>query len=122
MNQTSQESNQDSNLVSLHERISLELLSPIWRGIPSDYKSKYSYTIWDQFENNIRSAAYTARLPVFLQHISTRLGVSLKDKDIGCATAILNTGQDREILKLLREETAYLVLLTRLENESHKKR
>ncbi|WP_414647349.1 hypothetical protein, partial [Chthonomonas sp.] len=35
------------------------LLWPIWRGVPPAYKKKYSRTIWEQFENQIRSSAYS---------------------------------------------------------------
>lgn len=102
-----------------HQQIERCLLTPIWRGVPADYKRKYQ-NIWEQFESNIKSAAYTAELPKFLSKITQRLGVAIHDTDIVAMTAFLNTAPVRETLHALRDDTALLVLMVRVENEKRK--
>jgi hypothetical protein len=98
------------------ERVADDLVAPLWRGISSDYKHKYSYTIWQQFEDNIRSAAYTARLSLFLSKITTRLDIALAERDVERVRDVINSGQDRETLRMLREDTALLVLMVRVQS------
>jgi len=96
------------------------LLIPIWRGIPTDYKSRYRRKIWQQFEDNIRSAAYTASLSHFVSNLCSRLQVSLRTVDVATLNGIVHGGRDRELLRLLREEATIVVLMVRVENEKRK--
>jgi hypothetical protein len=105
-----------------HEAVARDLLTPLWRGIPSDYKKKYARNIWEQFENNIRSAAYTARASEFLSKITQRLGVTFSGDEARQVSSIVGGGHDRELLKMLREDTTYLALLVRADNEERKER
>lgn len=95
------------------------LLWIIWRGIPADYKSRYRRSIWQQFEDNIRSAAYTNNLGKFVNSLclklSSQLGRNAEDRDR--AEVVLRSGQDRELLKLMREETTLLVLMVRIRQQ-----
>lgn len=95
------------------------LLKIIWRGIPSDYKSRYRMTIWEQFENEIRSAAYTGSLAKFINSICSHLRADIgkTEAERAIAEEILRTADDRVMLKLLREETTLLVLMVRVDNE-----
>lgn len=102
------------------ERIAAELLWPLWRGIPADYKAKYARNIWEQFENNIRSAAYTGQVATFYDNICRRLAISPRSEDSAALAVILQSGEDRTILKALREETGYLSLLVRIRNDERK--
>jgi hypothetical protein len=99
-----------------------DLLMLIWRGIPPDYKSRYRMNIWEQFENQVRSAAYTSNLAKFVSSLCLKLaatvGTTPEDRQI--AEAILNGGQDRAILKLLRDETTLLVLMVRVANQERR--
>src|SRR5690606_41598815 len=88
--------------------IARDLLGPLWRGISSDYKSKYMRNIWEQFENNICSAAYTARLPNFMQHMRRRLGLIPRAEDLDALHPILHCGQAEAGLAALRRGTAHL--------------
>lgn len=103
-----------------HERIARDLLTPLWRGVPSDYKKKYARNIWEQFENNIRSAAYTARAPEFLSKITQRLGITFSGGDAEKVSALAGGGHDRALLKMLRDDTTLLVLMVRAANEEKK--
>ena len=102
-----------------HERIA-DLLEIIWRGIPADYKSRYRRTIWQQFEDQVRSAAYTSRLGTFVNSLCSKFQatVGTRDEEREKAEAILNNGQDRSLLKLIREETTLLVLMVRVRNQA----
>lgn len=93
-----------------------QLLWAVWRGMPPDYKSRYRRTIWQQFENEVRAAAYTSRLGKFINSLCRKLGVTLN----ASVEPILNSGQDRALLKLLRDETTLLVLMVRVRNEARR--
>ena len=103
-----------------HEQIADDLLTPLWSGIDTEYKRKYSYSIWQQFEDNIRSAAYTGLLSTFLSKITQRLGIVIESKYVQSVNAVIQSGEDKAILKSLRDETTMLVLLVRLANEERR--
>ena len=98
------------------------LLLAIWRGIPADYKSKYRMNIWEQFQNQIVSAAYTSNLGKFINSLcyslNADIGQNAKERQL--AEAILNSGQDAALLKLLQEETALIVLMVRVEMQERR--
>jgi len=103
-----------------HETIAKNLLWPVWVGIPQDYKRKYARNIWQQYEDNIKSAAYTSNLRRFFDSLCQRLNVAIKPGDVKAVSDILSSGQDRTILRALRDDTTALVLLVRLQNEARK--
>jgi hypothetical protein len=92
------------------------LLMAIWRGIPSDYKSRYRRTLWEQFEAEIVSAAYTNHLGRFANSLCGRLDATLgrTQAERAACERILNSGRDRELLSLIRLETALIVLMVRV--------
>lgn len=98
-------------------RTALAIAVPLWRGIPADYKAKYALNIWSQFENNLRSAAYTTSLKKFVDTVAARLAVVVHDRDVQSLNAALASTEERALLKILREETTYIVLLVRAEND-----
>lgn len=106
-------------MTEINRETAATLLKIIWRGIPADYKSRYRMTIWEQFENEIRAAAYTSSLAKFISSICSRLRVDLGKTAAERAVAeeILKTADDRTMLKMLREETTVLVLMVRVDNE-----
>ena len=100
----------------------LRLLIPIWRGLDSNYKSKYARSIWQQFEDNIRSAAYTSTLSRFFNNLSSRLEIAIDAAgltDVQAALAVTGAAE-RTLLRQLRDETSTLALMVRLENEKSK--
>jgi hypothetical protein len=106
-------------MTETNREITATLLKIIWRGIPADYKSRYRMTVWEQFENEIRSAAYTSSLAKFISSICSRLRVD-RGRTVGeraVADNILQTADDRSFLRMLREETTLLVLMVRVDNE-----
>lgn len=96
------------------------LLAAIWRGIPNSYKSRYRRTIWQQFEDNIRSAAYTNSLGKFINNLCLALGVEIAGRDVETINGLLRDTNDRALLKLLRDETTLLVLMVRVENQARR--
>lgn len=103
-------------MTEMHEKAA-ELLIAIWRGVPADYKSRYRASIWQQFEDNVRSAAYTSNLGKFVNSLCAKLQAQIKAGDVQESEKILNSGQDKKLLKLLRDETTLLVLMVRLANQ-----
>jgi len=107
-------------LSELHQRATA-LLDVIWRGIPTNYKSRYRRNIWQQFEDNVRSAAYTSNLGKFINSLCLSLAVEFRNSDdIETANDALREGDDRTMLKLMREETTLLVLMVRLRNQERR--
>lgn len=104
----------------LHQAIADSLLTPLWKGVPSEYKAKYARNIWSQFEDNIRSAAYCDRLSKFLDKLTQRLDIAVLEADTEHVTAFLAAADTRQTLKALREDTALLVLLVRVANEERR--
>lgn len=95
------------------------LLMAVWRGTPADFKSRYRMTIWTQFENQVRSAAYTNNLAKFINQLCLKLNADIgKSPDERAEVErIANSGNDRALLKLLRDETTLLVLMVRVANQ-----
>jgi hypothetical protein len=102
----------------IHERATA-LLWAIWRGIAPDYKSRYRRSIWRQFEDRVRSAAYTSNLGTFVNTLCSSLqaeiGKNADDRER--AHELLNAGDERALLKVLREETTLVVLMVRIRNQ-----
>lgn len=98
----------------------LKLLMPLWRGIPADYKRKYARNIWQQFEDNIRAAAYTSKASRFASSICSRLQIQIAARDVQMVNEALAAADDRVLLRQLREEATTLVLMVRLENDKRK--
>jgi len=104
----------------MHRRAAA-LLWAVWRGIPASYKSRYRRSIWRQFEDNIRSAAYTGNLGKFIDSLCLNLAVEFRvGDDIETMNDALREGNDKTMLKLMREETTLLVLIVRLWNQQRR--
>jgi hypothetical protein len=102
------------------ERVGEELLFPLFRCLDNEYKNKCRREIWEQFENNIRAAAYTSRLTKFFENINRAMPISLERQYADGVMKILQSGCDEDVLSWLRNETTYLVLVARMHNEERK--
>lgn len=95
----------------------------LWRGMDPQYKQKYARVIWDQFQNRLQGEAMTtANLGQFVNSLCSKLGVhalGIQD-DLEIMDSILNSGEDRAILKVFREEVALIVVRVRLWNEQRR--
>ena len=100
----------------------LRVLIPIWRGISSEYKSKYARSIWQQFEDNVVAAAYTATVSRFYSNLCSRLEITIDSAAIADFQDALTvvSAEQRTLLRQLRDETATLILMVRLDNEQRK--
>lgn len=107
----------------LHEQAA-DLLYALWRGASVSLKSRYRMTIWRQFEDTIRASAYTGSLGRFISEACAKLQGSIgrTTGERTVAAAVLNSGEDRALLKLMREETAYLVLMVRVRAQEDRER
>lgn len=105
-----------------HSKLAALLLA-IWKGIPKGYKSRYRRNIWQQFEERIVVAAYTNSLTKFVNNLCSTfegsIGVTADDR--AAALDIVAELDGRSSLKLLREETALLVTMVRVEVEAKRK-
>lgn len=97
-----------------------KLLFSLWRCIDETYKDRYKREIWDHFENALRSASYTARLTRFLELFQKRIPTLLQAQYMNNINDIVASGHDEQILSWLRDETSYMMLLTRMLNEERK--
>lgn len=96
------------------------LLWPLWRCIEDSYKDRYKREIWDHFENAIRSAAYTAKLSTFLTNFKNRIPTNFEAQYMKHIRQVTDCRQDAEVLNWLRDETTYLVMITRLMNQERR--
>ena len=95
----------------------------LWRGMDPDYKRKYARVIWDQFQARLAGEAQTcATLGEYVNALSDKLGVQALGltEDLDILDSTLNSGKDREILRMMREETALIVVKVRLMNELYR--
>jgi hypothetical protein len=102
------------------EFVSEHLLFPLFRCLSDSYKERYKRDIWNQFENNIRSAAYTSKLRVFYQNIVSSMPIDVQQQYHGKIRIILESYRDKAVLNWLRDECAYMVLVARQKNERRK--
>ena len=106
-------------MTEIHEQVAT-MLDIVWQGIPNSYKSKYRQTIWQQFEDNIRDAAGTNNnLGRFINSLCLGLNATpgKNADDRKALLEILNDGNDKAIMKLMRNETLRLVLMVRVRNQ-----
>lgn len=96
------------------------LLWPLWRCIDDSYKDRYKREIWDHFENAIRSAAYTAKLSTFLTNFKNRISTNIEAQYLKDIRQVTDCGQDADVLNWLRDETTYMVMITRLMNQERR--
>lgn len=104
----------------MNEAIVENLLTPLWRGLSAEYKSKYRRTIWEQFTNAILSASYTSSLALFYENMGKRLDITIKTEDRKRVTAFLQRADGRAILTHIRTHAQLLVLMVQVENEERK--
>lgn len=96
------------------------LLLAVWAGIPAEYKTAYARNIWEQFQGAVVVAAYTNNLGKFTNSLCSRFNAAIPQFKTDEAEGVLNGGNDKEILKLFREETVLIVLMARVANEERK--
>lgn len=102
------------------QQVGDQLLFPLFRCLDEGYKKKYVKDVWEQFENNIRAAAYTSRLTKFFENITRSMPITLERQYADGVLQIIQSGFDEDVLTWLRNETTYLVLLARMKNEERK--
>lgn len=89
------------------------LIYPLWEALDKDYKSQYRNNIWKQFESILRASTYVSTLQKFLERFVRYFPSMIPEEYVLRLKEISELGYDREILKEIREKTAYYVLLVR---------
>lgn len=100
-----------------------DLLYAIWRTVDADFKASYKMTIWRIFEDRVRVAAnQNGNIRRFADQLCRSLGASLgrNEDERGEAFKVLRSDNERALLKVLREETSYVVMLVRMEMQNLK--
>ena len=104
----------------MNEAIVETLLTPLWRGLSAEYKSKYRRNIWEQFTNAILSASYTSSLASFYENMCKRLDITIKAQDRGTVATYLTCADSRRVLAHIRSHVQLLVLMVQVENDERK--
>jgi DNA-binding MarR family transcriptional regulator len=55
-----------------------------------------------------------------ISSLCSRLGVEMRSDAVAQVTQVVRSGEDRDLLKILRDEATTCVLMVRLENEQRK--
>ena len=95
-------------------------LFPLWKSVSIDYKKKYARDVWDHFENALRSATNSKDLKKFLTIFKKRIPSSINKEDDISIMRVVVQDSDNRVLRKIRENTAYLVLMTRIINTEKK--
>jgi hypothetical protein len=95
------------------------LLWPCWKGSSDSYKAKYARNIWQQFEEKVRSSAYTASLTKFLEALRAKMDIQIRREDLILVDQAMEL-DPRPTLAALRKETTALVIMVRLRNEQRR--
>ncbi|MCX7880852.1 MAG: hypothetical protein N2517_09360 [Ignavibacteria bacterium] len=98
------------------------LIYPLWVSIEKEYKIRYKRNIWAQFESVLRSSTYVASLQRFMEKFVRYLPCMISSEYVEKLKTISELGYDREILKEIREKTAYYVLLVRSKVQKEKEK
>ena len=97
------------------------LLEIVWHAIPLSYKRHYAREIWRQFQEEVESNAYTSDLGKFANSLCSRFNAYVASNAEATTLAeILETNEDKALLKLLREDTLLLVNAVRVANQERK--
>jgi hypothetical protein len=101
--------------LTMHRKAA-ELVLPVWRAMDWDSVSpRRRMGIYDEFQQKIRSAAHCATLTEFVSRLADKMGaIALSDPRV---LQICSSGKDEELLAILREEAAIVVLLVRQTQE-----
>lgn len=99
-------------------------LAAVWAGVDADLKIQYRRKIWDIFQSRVEAAA---RQNGDMRRMASQLARSLKapigisEDQMAAAFAVLEwQTQANEALRILREETPYLVLRLRIQLQREK--
>ena len=90
----------------------VSILINVWDNIDWDkVDSHRRKRIYDEFCSKIRSSALTGNMRAFIESLCSKMGVrSLSDTQI---LNLLKDGDEYDMLRILRDETQYLILLLR---------
>ena len=105
------------------EQQGVDLLAIMHRSMDWDVWGSKRLKYWDVFQENVAAAAYTNSLAKWLDRFCNRMSVTTpgrNDADRTALNAILNGGQDKLMLKCLREETQLVVLAVRVAQQEKK--
>ena len=95
------------------EQIASDLLFPLWKSVSVDYKAKYKFDAWQHFENFVVTSANSQDLKAFLSKLKRLIDIKIQQRYESLILSVLQYENGGEIMKDLRQNTPYLILLTR---------
>ncbi len=107
----------------LRKQIVDNLLWGIWRSIDTEYKSSYKSEVWQHLEDKIKIATNTDSVAEFLEKLKKLIPFqpsTMITEIEQNMVSFITSANAYETISLLRSETAYLVLATRIKNEERK--
>ena len=104
------------------EETVIAALYAVWRGVDFEYKKQYRTKIWRMFNSALRAAAKTSGKDTkkFISKLMRKMQ-SIPDKDLAHIKALIALDA-REVLRMVRQESEYLVVMVRLMNEEQKEK
>lgn len=111
------------NEENVHQQMATELVMIIHLSMDWDTWGSKRLKYWEIFQNAVSSAAYTNKLSRWLANICNRMNIGTpgrSDNDRQNIAGIINSGMDKPILRLLREETQTLILEVRVAQQEKK--
>jgi hypothetical protein len=93
----------------------------IYRGINPEYRSQYGKTIWQQMETRLafyaRQRSVELMLSGMARKLQSSLGYTQEDFEV---VKQLSQSEQSEILRICRQETAYIIAMVRLMHQEWK--
>jgi len=106
------------------QQAAADLVLILHRSMDWDTWGKKRLKYWEIYENVVTSAAKTTNsLTRWLNSVCSRMGIVAPGRNEADRTrlqAIISSGRDRELLKVLREEPQLVILLVRAHQEDKK--
>lgn len=103
----------------------VDLVRAVHGSMDWDIWSKKRLTYWSIFGDNIAAAAYTSSLAKWLSNICNTMSVrsvGRTDNERLAVEQLINSGNDKAVLRSLREETSIVILILRNEIDTTKNR
>lgn len=105
-----------------HQTIASDLIGPLWRGIPEEWKRRYRRDVWTQFETRMRLSARAKTIGVFVERMSSYFGISIPSTDLKRFDAAVAEAQSqgRDVLRLIGRECSLITTMVRVEAQQRR--
>ena len=102
------------------EVVAEDFIYHIWRCADSKLKNRYGMHSWSIFSSFVYSSACKPSLPEFLDQLNRLLPMEWYPENYKAALAFIASYKDADVLKIIRSQNAYLILIVRAKNTEAK--